>query len=165
MDSSHLLSNYDSVRIEDPEVLLTFEEIQSTTGKLLKVRELTLLNLNTLKEDIEKRYDETRKAKVAGSIFSVTGSVIGIIGFGLNFVPDDIPSWVLALLSGVIFLIGGLILMSADIFYFVESRTKLNDAVKACCNDCELMKDLEPLGGKFKELYEQQDDWCKKISF
>lgn len=164
-----VMANYNTLpsdEIEDSEPLnenITSEEIQLTTGKLLKVRELTLLNLNMLKENIEKRYVSTRKAKVAGGLLSLLGSFFSIVCFGLNFVPSDIASWVMALISALPFMAGGLLMLSADILYYVESRTKLNDAIIFCCNDCKLMKDLEPLGGKFKKLYNKQDDWCKKI--
>ena len=52
----------------------TGKELIKTLQELLCARKLTLKNLHTLKIDVEESYDKSRKARIGGTVATVTGS-------------------------------------------------------------------------------------------
>ena len=87
--------------------------------------------LTDLKEAIEKSYDDSRKARIAGTTATVTGSVIAITEFGLSFVTLG-ASLGLTVFGAVLAAAGEVTISGAEIRYLVVSRKKLKKTEKAC---------------------------------
>lgn len=127
-----------------------FRETQLKTERLLGVREVTLKNLRSFKEDIEMSYDKSRKARIGGTVATVSGSIISIVGFALAPVTFG-ASLGLSITGGVIAAAGGMTITGAEIGYHVVSKVKLEDATKAYANDLEKMEGLKELGENFEK--------------
>jgi hypothetical protein len=123
----------------------TLREIEELLVKLLGVREVTLRNLRDLKFDIEDSYDKSRKAKIGGTVGSITGSILNIVGFSLIPVTFG-TSLGLNIAGAVIGAAGGITVAGAEIGYQVVSKGKRDDANIAIANDWEAMKELKRLG-------------------
>ena len=150
--------------LSDPEV-----DSYSKTGLELKkaietfvsdVRNKTLDSLKALKEDVEKSYDDSRKARIAGTSATVTGSVLAIVGFGLSFVTFG-ASLGLGVAGSVLAVAGGVTIGGAEIGYFSVSRSKLKQAERDCKEDREQMHMIENIGRK---LSDHLDSLVKKHS-
>ena len=126
----------------------TLEDIRLKIEKLLEMREVTLANLRSLREDIEKSYDKSRKARIAGTTATITGSVLGIVGFGLAFVTFG-ASLGVTIPGAILAASGGVTVAGAEIGYQVKSKGKLKEANRACSSDLRLMKELGQLGERF----------------
>ena len=140
-----------SCEFYDPDMdegMQTLQDIKLKIEKMLGVRELTLVNLHSLREDIEKSYDKSRKAKIGGTTATITGSILGIVGFGLAFVTFG-ASLGVAIPGAILTASGGVTVAGAEIGYQVVSNSKLKEANRACSNDRKLMEELGQLGEEF----------------
>ena len=153
------------------------ENIRLEIEKLLAVRETTLKNLHSLKEDIEESYDKSRKAKIGGTTGTITGSVLGIVGFALAPFTFG-TSLTLTIAGATIAAAGGATLAGADLGYYMVSKGKVDDANTACGHDRKSMEKLKELGEEFvplldwlaekyntspKSMLNRLIQWCKKI--
>ena len=107
--------------------------------------------LTDLKEAIEKSYNDSRKARIAGTTATVTGSVIAITGFGLSFVTLG-ASLGLTVAGAVLAAAGGVTIGGAEIGYLAVSRKKLKETEKACQKNNEKMEEIEKHGEKYADL-------------
>ena len=107
--------------------------------------------LTALKEAIEKSYNDSRKARIAGTTATVTGSVIAIAGFGLSFVTLG-ASLGLTVAGAVLAAAGGVTIGGAEIGYLAVSRKKLKETEKACQESNEKMEEIKKRGKKYEEL-------------
>lgn len=128
------------------EVILTFERLLASREVLVKV-------LKKIQEEVEKSYDDSRKAKVAGSVVSIVGAATSIVGFIL--IPFTLGgSITLAVGGGVAAAAGGLTTAGAEIGYYAVSKTKLEDARTALKIDEEEREKLLECGEKYDKLVE-----------
>lgn len=109
--------------------------------------------LTDLKEAIEKSYDDSRKARIAGTTATVTGSVIAITGFGLSFVTLG-ASLGLTVVGAVLAAAGGVTISGAEIGYLAVSRKKLKKTEKACQENNKKMQEIQERGEKYSDLIE-----------
>ena len=106
--------------------------------------------LTDLKKAVEKSYDDSRKARIAGTTATVTGSVIAITGFGLSFVTLG-ASLVLTVAGAVLAAAGGATIGGAEIGYLVVSRKKLKETENACDESNKAMDDLKDSSEEFSK--------------
>ena len=109
---------------------------------LENVRPKTIKQLGELKAAVEKSYDDSRKARIAGTTATVTGSTIAIIGFGLGFVTLG-TSLGLTVIGAALAAAGGVTIGGAEIGYLAVYRKKLKEAEKACSDDNNEMQNIE----------------------
>ena len=107
--------------------------------------------LTELKRAIEKSYNDSRKARIAGTTATVTGSVIAIAGFGLSFVTLG-ASLGLTVAGAVLAAAGGVTIGGAEIGYLAVSRKKLKETEKACQESNEMMEEIKKRGKKYEDL-------------
>ena len=119
--------------------------------RLLQSREVLIKILTKIQEDIEQSYDKSRKAKVAGSVVSIAGAGVSILGFAL--IPVTLGGSIfLAIGGGAAAAAGGLTAAGADIGYYAVSKTKLEDAKSALKVDEEERKNLLKCGEEYERL-------------
>ena len=149
-------SGYESIPLTPPDVDLLegarkLQEIPLRIERLLGVRDVTLKNLYSLVEEIEISYDKSRKARIGGTVATVSGSVLSIVGFALTPVTFG-ASLGLGIAGGIIAAGGGTTIAGAEIGYYVVSKEKLKHANTACANDRKEMEELKNLGEEYAEL-------------
>ena len=120
---------------------------------LQNVKPKAVAELTDLKEAIEKSYNDSRKARIAGTTATVTGSVIAITGFGLSFVTLG-ASLGLTVAGAVLAAAGGVTISGAEIGYLAVSRNKLKETEKACQKNNEMMQEIKVCGEKYSDLIE-----------
>lgn len=142
--------------LSDDELRLTSEighSLKIAIDEFLKidgVRKTTLTKLEKLVEVVEKSYDNSRKARIAGTSATITGSAMTVLGFGLGFATIG-ASLGLTILGAVLLAAGGVTIGGAEIGYLAVARNKLTETEEACRNDNEEMKKIENLGREFSD--------------
>ena len=117
---------------------------------LEQVTPKTIQHLEELIEAVEKSYDKSRKARIAGTSATIAGSTLAIIGFGLSFVTFG-ASLGLTASGAVLAAAGGVTLGGAEIGYLAVARGKLKDTEKVCRDYNEKMHKIEINGRKFSD--------------
>lgn len=114
----------------------------------------TVVELQSLKEEIEDSYDKSRKAKIGGTVASVVGSGLGITGFGLAFVTfgASLPLLIVGIVVGAA---GGATIAGADIGYLVVSSKQLKTVNRVCQRDYDQMREVHRLSKKLEENLEE----------
>ena len=141
--------------------LLSDDEYQQTSklGQELQEMIKTLLEQKTpeamkqlekLIEAVEKSYDRSRKAKIAGTSATIVGSTLAIIGFGLSFATFG-ASLGLSAGGAALAAAGGVTISGAEIGYLAVARDKLKYTERACRNYNEEMHRIEVNGRKFSD--------------
>lgn len=118
---------------------------------LQNVRPQAVGELTELKKIIERSYNDSRKARIAGTTATVTGSVIAITGFGLSFVTLG-ASLGLTIAGAVLAAAGGVTISGAEIGYLAVSRNKLKEMEKACRRNNEMMQEIKEHGEKYSDI-------------
>ena len=135
--------------LDDEDFQKASELGHSLTGKInecIKCVNRAVKQLTELKEAVEKSYNDSRKARIAGTTATVTGSVIAITGFGLSFVTLG-ASLGLTVAGAVLAAAGGATIGGAEIGYLAVSRKKLKKTEKAC-DECNKAMDEVKISGK-----------------
>lgn len=135
-----------------------FEALEKTHGekiiimeRLLNTLEVLIKLLQRIQVDIDESYDKSRKAKVAGSVVSILGAGVSILGFAL--IPVTLGgSIVLAVGGGAAAAAGGLTTAGADIGYYVVSKTKMKDVDHLLKVDEEEREKLRECGEEYERL-------------
>ena len=109
------------------------------------------IELTDLQKAVERSYNDSRKARIAGTTATITGSVIAIAGFGLSFVTLG-ASLGLTVAGAVLAAAGGVTIGGAEIGYLAVSRKKLKETEKACQESNEKMEEIKKRGKKYEEL-------------
>ena len=117
---------------------------------LQKVRPKTVAKLKALADAVEKSYDDSRKARIAGTTATVAGSTIAITGFGLSFFTLG-ASLGLTVAGAVLAAAGGVTIGGAEIGYLAVSRKKLKSTEEACQADNKAMHDIKTCSEKFSD--------------
>ena len=130
------------------------EEFKSSIERCLTVRETTLKSLRKLKHETEESYDKSRKARIGGTVATITGATIGIIGFGLGFVTAGIGLVVLGVTGAVIAGAGSVTVGGAEIGYLAVSQLNIKHAQAACDTDREAMQEAKNLHEKLTSCIE-----------
>ena len=120
---------------------------------LQNVKPKAVVELTDLKKAIEKSYNDSRKARIAGTTATVTGSVIAITGFGLSFVTFG-ASLGLTVAGAVLAAAGGVTISGAEIGYLAVSRNKLKETEKACKENNDMMQEIKARSKKYSDLIE-----------
>ena len=115
-----------------------------------KVRPETIKRLEEFAQAVEKSYDKSRKARIAGTSAAISGSVLAIVGFGLSFVTFG-GSLGLAIAGATLAAAGGVTLGGAEVGYIVISQKKVRETQKVCCDDNNEMKKIETQGREFSD--------------
>lgn len=142
--------------IEDSEfddTLKAFGDYKQSIKDLLSTRETTLENLRSMKQQVEDNYVKSRKFLFGGAAATVTGSTLTIIGFGLSFVTAG-ASLGLTVAGSALGAVGGATVAGAELKYYLESNTTLENAQKACNVDREKMEKVEANGKKLNNYIE-----------
>ena len=130
-----------------PSILDELEELKKELLTALELRAHTEKSFEELIKEIEQSYDKSRKAKLGGTVATVTGSTMGIAGFGLAFVTLG-ASLPLLVAGAIIAGAGGTVIAGADIGYAIVSKRR--------------MKELEILWQKDTEQTEHVADKIKQ---
>ena len=142
--------------LQDPqlqEAVQIGKELKSSIESCLAVRDITLENLRKLKHNTEESYDKSRKARIGGTVATITGATIGIIGFGLSFVTFG-ASLGLTVAGGILAGAGGITIGGAEIGNFAVSKTHLKNAQAACDTDREAMEKAKHLHDRLASCIE-----------
>ena len=152
------MAAFDEINLESIKPLLDDPDFESayTTGKnlagkidgLLVARKLTIGTLEELQKDVAESYDISRQAKIGGAVAAITGSTLGIIGFGLSFVTFG-ASLGLLIPGALIGAAGGVTLAGAEIGYQVVASQAFKAAKLACEQDRQLLLEVKELNDKF----------------
>ena len=137
--------------LQDPqlqEAIQIGKDFKSSIESCLAVRETTLENLRKLKRETEESYDKSRKARIGGTVATITGATIGIVGFGLSFVTFG-ASLGLTIAGGILAVGGGVTVSGAEIGNFTVSKTHLKNAQAAYDTDREAMEKVKRLHERF----------------
>ena len=130
------------------------DELEKELREALEIREKTTAELLSLKREIEESYDKSRKAKIGGAVAAVTGSALGILGFGLAFVTFG-ASLSLMVVGGAIGAAGGTTVVGADIGYTVVSKERMKKVKVVCQKDENQMQHVRDLIERFKKDMEK----------
>ena len=173
------MSGSDEVRNEELKRLLDDEDWQETSelghslqemidNFLQKVRPNTLKELKGLMEAVEKSYDDSRKARIAGTTATIVGSTIAITGFGLSFFTLG-ASLGLTVAGAALAAAGGATIGGAEIGYLTVSRKKLKKSEQACCADNEAIDEIKACYEKYSDqldsLVEKHPTFTKENIF
>jgi hypothetical protein len=151
------------------EATKTGRDLQEKTEIFLKqVTPETIRHLEELIEAVEKSYDKSRKARIAGTSATIAGSTLAIVGFGLSFATFG-ASLGLTASGAVLAAAGGVTLGGAEIGYLAVARGKLKDTERACRDYNEKMCKIETIGRKFSDhlnsLASKHPNFSKKNLF
>ena len=142
--------------LEDSELgdtLKAFADYKQSIKDLLPTRETTLKNLRLMKQQVEDKYIESRKFCFGGTAVTSTGSVLTVVGFGLSFVTAG-ASLGLSVAGVVLAAAGGATVAGAELKYYLESNTTLENAQTACNVDREKMEKVDACGKKLNNHIE-----------
>ena len=142
--------------LQDPqlqEAIQIGKEFKSSIESCLAVRDITLENLRKLKHNTEESYDKSRKARIGGTVATITGATLGIVGFGLSFVTFG-ASLGLMVAGGIIAGAGGVTIGGAEIGNFAVSKSNLKSAQAACDTDREAMEKAKHLHDRLASCIE-----------
>ena len=140
--------------INDPElnaVIQAGEDFKQSLRIFLSTRDSTLYHLRRMKREVEESYDKSRKARIAGTVATTTGSTLAIIGFGLSFVTLG-TSLGLSIAGGALAAAGGVTIAGAELGYHFVSKGTLEKAQEACDNDRRKMDTLGQQWDNFKRM-------------
>lgn len=140
--------------INDPELNVAVqagEDFKKSLRGFLSTRDSTLDHLRRMKREVEESYDKSRKARIAGTAATTTGSALAIIGFGLSFVTLG-ASLGLSVAGGALAAAGGVTIAGAELGYHFVSKDTLEKAQQACDNDRRKMDTLGQQWDKFKHM-------------
>lgn len=152
--------------LQDPqlqEAVQIGNELKSSIEACLAIRDITLENLRKLKHNTEESYDKSRKARIAGTVGTITGATIGVVGFGLSFVTFG-ASLGLTVAGGILAGAGGVTIGGAEIGNFAVSKTHLKNAQAACDTDREAMEKAKHLHDRLTSCIESLQTRHPKFS-
>ena len=156
MSSSNIFDKNESLvnLLSDDEYQQTSEvgqELQEMTKRFLeKQAPKTMQQLQELIKAVEKSYDKSRKARIAGTSATIVGSTLAIVGFGLSFATFG-ASLGLSAGGAALAAAGGVTISGAEIGYLAVARDKLKDTERACHKYNEEMHKIEISGRKFSD--------------
>ena len=151
----------DSVKDRDYEKLQelldddTWKEVSDSLKKLIDnylqksgPHAQAVAELTELKEAIEKSYNDSRKARIAGTTATVIAIIITVAAFGLGFITLG-ASLGLTIIAAVLAAAGGVTIRGAEIGYFVVSRNKQKEAEKVHHKLNEMMQEIKEHSEKY----------------
>lgn len=145
---------YHSAR-ETLEIEDQLKKLEKELRRALEIRQQqTEPELRSLKRDIEESYDKSRKAKIGGTVATVTGSALGIVGFGLAFVTFG-ASLSLLVIGGVVGAAGGATVAGADIGYLVVSQKRMKRVKEVCRREERQQKRVQDVVECIRENLEE----------
>lgn len=169
-DPTATSSDDDDIYYPASESLMIQDLLKDLKKELVRALEIsqqqTKPELQSLKRDIEESYDKSRKAKIGGTVATVTGSTLGILGFGLAFVTFG-ASLPLLIIGGAMGVAGGVTAVGADIGYTVVWKKHMKKVEEVCQREEEriqrvrnltecIQENLEELRRRFPQYTQEQ---------
>ena len=153
-DSESSPSSDDDNSASECETVKIVDQLEKELKNYLRIRKQTINELQSLKRDLEESYHKSRKAIVGGAVGAVTGTALGILGFGLVFVTFG-ASLSLMVTGGAMGAAGVVTVVGAKIGYTVVSKMRMEKVEEVCQNDEKQKWNVRDLIMHFRKYMEK----------